>query len=229
LLYRSNKLMYDRETYTLWSHLLGEPVIGPLAGSGIKLEFFPVSLTTWGEWVEEHPDTTVLSRDTGYYSEAAYADERDPESIYYEYRGTELTKYPVWDRDSSLNTKDIVLGLEQDGAYKAYPLDALRENVVLNDSIGGLEVVVMAASTSGDARAYLRDGRVFRPEDKDGGPGVPSSLVDSEGAVWTVTDDALVDASDGSRTLPRVPSRLTYWFGWYAFHPDTAVYGEGGG
>ena len=85
----------------------------------------------------------------------------------------------------------------------------------------------MAASTSGDARAYLRDGRVFRPEDKDGGPGVPSSLVDSEGAVWTVTEEALVDASDGSRTLSRVPARLTYWFGWHAFHPETALYSVG--
>ena len=46
LLYRSNKLMFDRATYTLWSQLLCEPVIGPLAGSGIKLEFFPVNLTT---------------------------------------------------------------------------------------------------------------------------------------------------------------------------------------
>lgn len=219
--------MYDRETYTLWSHLLGEPVIGPLAGSGIKLEFFPVSLTTWGEWVEEHPDTTVLSRDTGYYREAAYADERDPESIYYEYRGTAQTKYPVWDRDSSLSTKDVVLGLEQDGAYKAYPLDALRGEVVVNDTIAGTEVVVMAASTSGDARAYLREGRVFRSGEAAGGPGVPESLVDSEGAVWTVTEEALVDASDGSRTLSRVPARLTYWFGWHAFHPETALYSVG--
>ena len=215
--------MFDRATYTLWSQLLGEPVIGPLAGSGIKLEFFPVNLTTWGEWVEEHPDTTVLSRDTGYYTEAAYSDERDPDSIYYGYRGDAVTKYPVWDRDRSLGTKDIVLGLEQDGAYKAYPLAALREDLVVNDAVGGTDVVVMAASTSSDARVYLRDGRVFRPGD------MPVTLVDSDGAVWTVTKEALVDDSDGSRTLSRVSSRLTYWFGWYAFHPDTAVYGEAGG
>jgi hypothetical protein len=49
LLYRSNKLMYDRNTESLWSSLLGEPVIGPLADSEIKLAFFPVVLTTWEE------------------------------------------------------------------------------------------------------------------------------------------------------------------------------------
>ena len=100
---------------------------------------------------------------------------------------------------------------------------------MVNDAVGGTDVVVMASSTSSDARVYLRDGRVFWPGDTGGGRGVSVSLVDSEGAVWTVTEDALVDASDGSRTLSRVPSRLTYWFDWYAFHPDTAVYGEDGG
>ena len=49
LLYRSNKLMYDRKTESLWSSLLGEPVIGLLADSEIKLAFFPVVLTTWEE------------------------------------------------------------------------------------------------------------------------------------------------------------------------------------
>ena len=53
LLYRSNKVMYDRATRSLWSQLLGEPVIGPLADSGIKLDFFPVNLITWGEWLED--------------------------------------------------------------------------------------------------------------------------------------------------------------------------------
>ena len=42
MLYRSNKVMYDRLTNSLWNQLTGEPVIGPLWDSGIKLDFFPV-------------------------------------------------------------------------------------------------------------------------------------------------------------------------------------------
>jgi hypothetical protein len=60
-LYRSNKLMYDRLTRSVWNQFTGVPVIGPLAEDGARLSFFPVLLTTWQEWVEEHPDTTVLS------------------------------------------------------------------------------------------------------------------------------------------------------------------------
>ena len=65
-LYRSNKLMYDKATQSLWSTLEGEPVLGPLVGKGVKLDFLSVVTTTWGEWKKRHPETTVLSLDTGH-------------------------------------------------------------------------------------------------------------------------------------------------------------------
>ena len=72
LLYRSNKVMYDRATRSLWNQFIGEPVIGPLADSGIRQPFFPSVVTTWGEWWDEHPDTTVLAQDTGVYPAEFY-------------------------------------------------------------------------------------------------------------------------------------------------------------
>src|SRR5262249_49792247 len=60
LLVRSNKLMLDRQTRTLWSNLTGEPVLGPLAASGFRLQILPLTVTTWGEWRSRHPATTVL-------------------------------------------------------------------------------------------------------------------------------------------------------------------------
>ena len=78
LLYRSNKLLFDEETMSLWSSTEGKPVIGPLAGSGLELRDYPVVTTSWREWRAAHPDTTVLSLDTGFernYAEgAAYRD-----------------------------------------------------------------------------------------------------------------------------------------------------------
>ena len=47
-LFRSNKLMYDRQTRTLWNQLTGEPVLGQLVGTGVKLNLLPVVFTTWG-------------------------------------------------------------------------------------------------------------------------------------------------------------------------------------
>ena len=56
-LYRSNKLMYDQATQSLWSTMRGIPVVGPLAGKGIVLDRGSVVTTTWGEWRRRHPDT----------------------------------------------------------------------------------------------------------------------------------------------------------------------------
>ncbi len=229
LLYRSNKLMYDRQTNSLWSQLLGEPVIGPLADSGLKLSFFPVSLTTWGEWLAEHPETDVLSLETGYYSPSRYQPESDSASIYFEYRATTETMFPIWQRDARLDTKDEVLGLSVDQVHKAYPVALLQRERVVNDEVGGEEVVIVASSSSMDARVYSRQGRTFGAPDRSSvAAGLPEVVVDSTGVEWRVTEEALVSAEDATQTLPRVPSHLSFWFGWFAFHPDTLVYGEAG-
>ena len=60
-LYRSNKLMYDAATKSLWQTMTGEPVVGQLVGQGIVLEQSPVVTTTWGEWRRRHPETKTVS------------------------------------------------------------------------------------------------------------------------------------------------------------------------
>ena len=70
-LYRSNKLMYDRTTRTLWNQFTGEPVLGPLVGATdvegepLRLSLLPIVLTTWEQWLAQHPETTVLDIETG--------------------------------------------------------------------------------------------------------------------------------------------------------------------
>lgn len=225
LLYRSNKLMYDRKTNSLWSHLLGEPVIGPLANSGVKLSFFPVELTTWGEWLAQHPDTTVLSPETGLYSARSYQPETDPQAIYYDYFNSPDTMFPVWNRSARLETKDVVLALSVGGAHKAYPVKVLQKERVVNDELGGVKLVIIASGETQAARAYMRDGRRFSlGREGDTASGVPATLTDSGGVAWQVTEEHLVSAADPTQKLPRLPSHMAFWFGWYAFHTDTLVY-----
>ena len=225
LLYRSNKVMYDRTTNSLWRQFTGEPVVGPLSDSGIKLPFFPVLLTTWGGWAEEHPDTTVLSIETGVYPSTSYRPESNPTSIYYEYFNSPGTMFPVPDRSPALDTKDVVLGLNIGDAFKAYPVEALQEQRVVNDSLGGTDVVVVASPISQAARVYERRGRFFvlSAEESTGG-GLLTTLVDSDGVSWQMTEDYLLSTADPSQKLARLPTHMSFWFGWYSFHPDTLVY-----
>ena len=66
LLYRSNKLMSDRQTDSLWNQFTGRPVSGPLRGSGIELPIRPVAITGWAAWRATNPGTAVLALDTGF-------------------------------------------------------------------------------------------------------------------------------------------------------------------
>ena len=227
LLFNSNKLMYDRGTRTLWHQFLGEPVVGPLADSGIVLQILPVVVARWEEWVTEHPDTTVLDINTRIYPSNAYSSEWDPESIYFDYRQRTDTMFPVARRDHLLATKSQVLGLNVNGQAKAYPLDLLSQQPVVNDSLGGENLVVVTTGRVGGARAYIRGDRVFSldPDEENGKPG--TVLVDGGGKSWLLTEDALTREGDPQERLERIPSHMAYWFGWYSFHPTTEVYRDG--
>jgi hypothetical protein len=230
-LFRSNKLMYDRQTRTLWNQLTGEPVIGPLVGTGVKLDLLPVVLTTWQSWLEQHPDTIVLDSNTGF--NRPYA----PGAAYGDYFAFEDTMFPVWQRSDLLETKDRIYALQIDGIPKAYPVDLLVEEGVVNDQLGDTSLVLIAArgevivegenqrvgavtyNAGGEVRAYNRGKETFftGPEQ--------DTVLDAQGQIWQVTEEALVGPEGES--APRVNGHLAYWFGWFSFFPKTLIYEKG--
>ena len=219
--------MYDRTTNTLWRQFVGEPAVGTLVGSGIKLEVLPVVLTTWGDWLATHPDTNVVDINTGFPPER-YRPEEHPESAYANYRESPELWYPVWRESDLLSKKSQVLGLVVNGEAKAYPLEQLQQEPVINDSLGGKNLVVITRAESAAARAYKRGSHEFslsRPGENETGEIV---LVDEEGRRWRLEEEALVAVDGPAQRLQRLPSHMAYWFGWYASYPDTGVHGQEG-
>ena len=213
LLYRSNKLMFDRRTRTLWANLTGEPVLGPLAAEPRPLEMLPLTVTTWAAWRRDHPDTTVLALEAdrgwrhGYDYRPGAADARRAG-----------VSFPVPARSRLLPDQEEVYGLRLGGAVKAYPVRALAAAGVVNDTLGGEPVVLHSEAGSGAVRAFRRGGERFAP-----GP-APGEVVDGLGRVWRVTEEALVPVEPVTPPLPRLPGNLAWWFGWFAFYPQTEVY-----
>ena len=159
-----------------------------LANSGIKQPFFPAVVTTWEEWLAEHPDTTVLSNQTGYYRAEFYVPEDNPQAIYYDYFTADEVMFPVWLRDPSIEPKRVVVGVLAGEGKKAYVIDDLREARVVNDTVGGVDVVIAASGESRSARAYVREGETFsRPgggwEVTEDSEAAPRFLVDSSGYI----------------------------------------------
>ena len=103
----------------------------------------------------------------------------------------------------------------------------LQQERVVNDTLGDTNIVVLASQISQAAKVYERGNHEFSRVDGDDSTGVPMTIVDESGTVWEVTEDALVSTADSTQTLPRIPTHMSFWFGWFAFYPDTLVY-EGG-
>ena len=217
LLYRSNKLMFDHETRSLWNTFEGEPVVGPLVGSGLRLTPRAVVTTTWGEWRARHPATTVLSLDTGHrrnYDEGA---------AYRAYFATDDLMFQVstTDPERRLKNKAEVLVMRFDdpdsGARRplAIAADLLAARRVFRHRFAGRDLVVVT-SARGANRVYEAGGVRFARH-------VGGAVVDEDGRRWRVTEAALELASDRSVRRPRLPAQRAFWFGWYAQFPDTAL------
>ncbi|MBL8671608.1 MAG: DUF3179 domain-containing protein [Alphaproteobacteria bacterium] len=213
LLYRSNKLMHDRATDSLWNQFAGTPVVGPLVGSGIALKILPVVVTSWGAWRTRHPRTSVLSLRTGH--------DRDyePGRSYGRYFASPDLMFPAAVTDQRRPQKDIVFGIRAVGGAKAWPVEVLARRPVINDRVGALDVVLLRDGTPRGLRAYERGGRQFKAADATG-----AALVDDAGTTWLVQEDALV-GPDRQR-LPRVAGHLAYWFAWAGYMGERAELAE---
>ena len=210
-LYRSNKLMYDHATQSLWSTLKGQPVVGPLVGRGIQLERLHVVTTTWKKWRQQHPDTTVLSLDTGHrrdYGEGV---------AYRDYFATDRLMFTVPAPDTRLKNKAEVVALRTSPPAEdrlAIDLDFLKKHPVYHAQVGRHHVVILTDET-GANRVYHADGVKFSSWDNQ------DMAIDRSNQRWRVSESDLT-RSDGTK-LKRFPAHRAFWFGWHAAFPNTRL------
>ena len=142
LLYNSDVLLYDRNTESLWSQIMGEAIAGKMLGE--KLKPIPINHTTWRDWLAQHPDTKVLSTETGYSRDY----DRNP------YQGYEQSRqlfFGVNNRaPENYHPKEQVIGLEINGVYKAYPFVELEKQGQprFTDTINGISITIDWDSTN---------------------------------------------------------------------------------
>lgn len=206
-LYRSNKLMFDRSTLSLWNQFTGKPVVGKLAESGIELVQRPVVIARWDDWRKANPETQVLALETGY--------QRDYGSgvVYQDYFASKDLMFPAVADQTRQKQKAYVFGIRRFGGAKAWPLSAFKKTPVINDSVADFPVVVMGDAAGRSARAYERGDLTFTVK--------AGKLTSDDGAVWQLGEEALL-AADG-RSLARVAGNVAYWFAWDGYLGDGAV------
>jgi hypothetical protein len=132
-LYNSNLVMYDRKTDTYWTQIDGLAIVGQLTGQ--KLKAISIDTVSWADWKKAHPDSEVLSQDTGHIR--AYG--VDPYGNYYV---DSFVFFPVEAEDDRIHPKTVVFGIELNGTYKAYKEDDLKKLNSIEDSVNGTKIKV---------------------------------------------------------------------------------------
>ncbi len=154
-LYNSNLVMYDRLEESYWQQADGRAIIGPAAARQEKLSRVPISTVTWEQWRAEHPDTEVLSRETGYtrdYDRYPYGTYEENDEIY----------FGIQNSDERLPIKEVVYGFTVNDQPVAYTEEYLLQNASVSDTIGSEEVTV-TTSPDGTVIMSTADGEEIVP------------------------------------------------------------------
>jgi hypothetical protein len=223
----SNLIMYDRQTETWWQQATGDAIAGEHTGA--QLEFYPASMISWEDFKSLYPDGKVLSRDTGHprnYGRNPYFGYDDIDQTPFLYSGATPGQLPPMSRVLTIDLKNEAV---------AYPYDVLSEMNVINDTVGGEDLVVFwaegtasALDTSnisegrevGSAVAYSRwlDNQKLSFEFTEG-----KFLDEQTGSEWNVLGQAIAGEWTGKQLTP-VVSINHFWFSWAAFKPETRIY-----
>lgn len=209
--------MRDRQTGTVWAHLDGTSSQGPMVGE--RLRMVPLPQMTWGEWKADYPDTLVLDPETPYkdryIAPVRIGVEGSGEAIY---------------GDDRLPSNALVVGVEAQGSFVGFPLELLEaEGGVVNTEIAGQPVVVLYNSESRTGIAYLRivDGQTLVFKNQVSPEGQMTIADEETGSLWDIHGKAASGPLAGA-ALAFVPSIISEWYGWSAYHPETELYGRAG-
>jgi hypothetical protein len=220
-LFQSDLVMYDDLTGSLWSQIMATAINGERTGDTLRL--LPSSFTNWGDWQSQYPETRVLL----------------PPPISNTVRGRVVRGYtfdPYEGYDSSdqvgvganesvddrLHPKTRVIGISSGDTARAYPLEAVEQAGVVNDTVGDTPVVV--ASRNESLAAYDRrvDGQTLTFRRADDGH------LRAGGSRWEIVGGRATDGPFAGQQLRQANGRSPmFWFAWADFNPETEIYEPG--
>ncbi len=208
-LYRSNKMMYDKATQSLWSTALGKPILGPLINKEIQLDFLSVVTTTWGAWKLRHPNTKVLSLHTGYRRNY------DEGIAYQNYFATDKLMFNVPSINKKLKNKDEVLVIRTPKKTLAISSLFLKKQPLFVNRIGNKSFMVLTDKTGGHRTFYNQDIQ-FKSYNRE------KLLISEDGDTWLVLENSVINTKTKQK-LPRLHTYNAFWFGFQAVFPKAQL------
>ena len=220
LLYNSNTIFSEFETFSDWSQMLRKGIRGNF--SEIALTDFSVFEMKWSKWRQLFPDSEVLNLNTGFnrpYGTYPYGD--------YQTDSTKILFNLPLDIDS-LNTilplKEKILGVNQNGVVKGYRQASFATTgfSLIQDEINGEPIVIIGSNEFDSMIAYKAtssDGQ--RHQFTIAETANEILLMDEAGNHWTIFGESI---ENEGQQLPQIVSNTAYWFTWATFYPAIEIF-----
>ncbi|MEE8331260.1 MAG: DUF3179 domain-containing protein [Acidimicrobiia bacterium] len=231
LLRKSDLVMWDDVTQSLWQQISGEGIVGEHAGT--QLTFLPTATVTWADFKAKHPDGEVLSQNTGLgrnYGSNGY--------VGYTSQGGPFGRFFSDEIDPRFPALERVVGVRVGEVTKAYPFSVLSKANVVNDTLAATPITVWWADTGATDNfdsARPGEGQVI-------GTGIAflstvgdqvltfssagdGTFVDAEtSTTWTLFGEGIEGPLAGSH-LETALHQNEFWFAWAAFNEGSPVHG----
>lgn len=230
-LYNANLLMYDRKTGSLWQQFEGQVIAGPLLGVVGPLTRVPADIVPWGAWKKEYPESLVLARPTSVRTPSWKAKISLSKYEQYPYARYQLRRWVGYGVDvdqlelRGVAPKRKVIGVYIDGAAKAYVESEIWETKLLNDRVGGEEILVVFTLAE-EIKVFKRSLPTFNQTltfalEND-------QLIDQQTVTQWSFDGVPLSGKlavvENQVRLEEVPATPIYWFTWLLFNPETELF-----
>lgn len=202
-------VMMDTKTKSLWSHVLGTALKGPMKGR--KLQTLPSVQTTWAAWRDAHPETKVLVKETE-VTESHYQKYYDNPEKMGIFRAQKIyTRMPG---------KDLVWGTARGPHAAAILENAVGKNRIAEFSLGESPAIALRGSDGG-VRVFVAeiDGRKLKFSIADNG----ELRDEGTGSIWDTISGAAIQGKVKGTRMEELPMSRVYWFAWSSFYPNTIV------
>jgi len=206
--------MRDEETGSWWQQVTGEAIFGPLKGTLLKPVF--LDELAFATWKHEEPQGRVLRPDEQIAAAGKYAPTDWEER---------MLRVPVATRVNApmLDKRELVAGINVNGAAAAYPITALKKQNPITDKPGGTPLILLMSEDGQSVRAFERKVEGVEREFFLKPNSSPLRLIDDQGTEWDFTGTALNGILAGQQ-LTRIPVLKDYWFDWKTYNPNTSIY-----
>jgi hypothetical protein len=219
-LYNGTHFLIDDETGSFWTPFAGSAVYGPLKGT--RLERLPLHTCTWEEWMALYPQTLVADSTNeprgghGRFFKPGKAERAGAEFM------KNFKKSLSRPLDPRLPENTLVVGVEINGRFRAYPLEALDKlGAAVNDTLNGAEILIMhkpgSLLTAVFSRRLGNTSLVFENA-------ANNQIVDRKyRSTWNY-DGAAYTGELAGQKLSYVPWVIEEWYSWSVTHPQTEIF-----